>query len=80
MYYEINVAKLSTAKTGYAVGKYVHFFATSNRSITDKETLKEVYVELKKAFPEPQYNMTVAYCSETKEGIDIDELLKENQS
>lgn len=79
MYYEINVAK-ETTYYGSKEKFYAHFFATAKRSITDRETLKKVYVELKAAFPEPKYNITVKYCSETMEGIDIDELLKTDQS
>lgn len=43
MYYEINVS---------LNGK--HFFATSERSITNDEKLKEVYYTFKEKFPESE--------------------------
>ena len=55
MYYEINVSKNGR-----------HFFATDKRSITNKQTLKEVYEILKDKFPtEEGYDMLVS-CMETK--------------
>ncbi len=49
MYYEINIA---------LNGK--HFFATSERSITNEHKLKEVYNVLKEKFPnEDGYDITV---------------------
>lgn len=48
MYYKINVAKNN-----------MHFFATAERSIETLAKLKSVYNALSKAFPEPEYNITV---------------------
>lgn len=55
MYYEINISKNGR-----------HFFATDKRSITNKQTLKEVYEILKDKFPtEEGYDMLVS-CMETR--------------
>ena len=43
MYYEINIAKNGS-----------HFFATAERSITDRKKLSTVYNKLKEAFPEEE--------------------------
>ena len=64
MYYEINVAKN---------GK--HFFATSERSITNEGKLKEVYKELKRAFPEEQgYSINVSQNPQVWHGVNMDEI------
>ena len=60
MYYEINVS---------LNGK--HFFATAERSITDRRKLKEVYEALVEKFPKEEgYKLTITYWE--KVGRDID--------
>ena len=71
MYYEINVAKKTKQSDPY---EYRHHFATAPRSITDKDKLKEVYNELKAAFPEPEYKLSITHYKKTGEGIDPKEL------
>lgn len=72
MYYEINVAKLTPR------GDYKHFFATSERSITTLDSLKEVATALNKAFPVPEFRITVTreehigYGMSLKEVLDVD--------
>lgn len=70
MFYEINIAKRN------AKGDYHHYFATAERSITSIERAKEIHAELSKAFPEPEYNITVSYWEKIGHHIDIN---KSNQ-
>ena len=49
MYYEINVSKLNS-KTG----RYEHYFATSERSITNMFKLQTVVDDLKNRFPKSE--------------------------
>ena len=61
MYYEINVA---------LNGK--HFFATSERSITNKWKLKEVYNVLKEKFPQEEgYDISVSLYETVGKSIDM---------
>lgn len=70
MYYEINVAK-QNKKIG-ANGRYDHYFATAERSITDKQTLKKVYADLKKAFPEPDFKIEVTCWQKVGKPVDTE--------
>ena len=69
MYYEINIAKLN--KRIGANGRYEHYFATAERSITSKEQLKSVYAELRKAFPEPEFKINVTYWEKIGQPVDM---------
>ena len=63
MYYEINIA---------LNGK--HFFATSDRSVTNKWKLKEVYKVLKEKFPtEEGYDITVSHIETVGKHIDMEQ-------
>ena len=67
MYYEINVAKFNE-KTG----RYDHFFATDERSITNMFKLEEVVKVFKKKFPEEEgYNLTCTNWETRGEEITI---------
>ena len=84
MYYEINVAKAETLPNGKLKPNwdnssydYRHFFATTPRSITNREDLKKVLPELMKAFPSPEYQITVRKWVQQGEGVDTEEILKE---
>ena len=62
MYYEINIA---------LNGK--HFFATAERSITNKWKLKEVYDVLKEKFPQEEgYDISVTYYETVGKPIDME--------
>lgn len=59
MYYEINVSKNAGKDwTGREI-RYVHFFATHQRSIVDEAKAREVYAEMVKAFPSPEFKVEV---------------------
>ena len=75
MYYEINVA-VKDAKPGWN-GKptYSHFFATTPRSITDENKLRQVIVILKEKFPEPEFQITAWNSRDYREKVDIDQYL-----
>lgn len=63
MYYEINVSKN---------GK--HFFATAERSITNKWKLKEVYDVLKEKFPQKEgYEVSVTKYETVGEFINMEQ-------
>jgi hypothetical protein len=63
MYYEINVSLNGR-----------HFFATAERSITDKQKLKKVYKMFKEKFPEEDgYEITVTYWKHYGERINMEE-------
>ena len=49
MYYEINVSKLNPN-----TGRYEHYFATAERSITNMFKLQTVVDDLKNRFPESE--------------------------
>jgi hypothetical protein len=77
MYYEINVSKQVTKEDGYILseyGRYVHLFATAKRSITGERELKRVYHHIKRAFPEPMFNIIVTRWDET--GTDMSNFFK----
>lgn len=60
MYYRINVA----------LGG-MHHFATSETSLTDPKRAKQIYHQLKEAFPKSRgYKVTIAYWQTT--GVQID--------
>lgn len=61
MYYEINVTYNNK-----------HFFATADRSITNKDKLKEVYNTIKEKFPESEgYSVTVSKWETVGRYIDM---------
>jgi hypothetical protein len=61
MWYEINVSK---------DGK--HLFATSERSITDIITAKNMYQLFESKFPESEgYKITVSYCEHSSREIKL---------
>ena len=61
MYYEINISLNGQ-----------HFFATNERSITDKHKLNKVYKELKEKFTnEDGYNITVTKYETVGKYIDM---------
>lgn len=63
MYYEINVA---------LNGK--HFFATAERSITNKWKLKEIYSTIKEKFPQEEgYDITVSCIETVGKHIDMEQ-------
>lgn len=72
MYYEINVAKLNKSRA--IAYPYVHFFATAERSITNRDHLKKVYNEIAKAFPSPEYEITVSKYETIGENIDMNDI------
>jgi hypothetical protein len=60
-HYRINIAKLDGGYRtggGQQVDTYKHYFATD---ITSEDKAKEVFADLKKKYPEPEYNITVSY-------------------
>ena len=75
MYYEINVSELDVNpyRTG-AKPHYTHLFATHARSLTQRVDMLKVYAKLKKAFPHPQYCVSVSYWENKGEQLSIPEL------
>lgn len=71
MHYEINIAKKEKDSSSYR-----HFFATAPRSITDDQKLFEVVRELKKKFPEPEYNLTVSKWETIGKDVDVTEIVE----
>ncbi len=63
MFYEINVSKQYKSLSGEI--RYAHFFATTERSITTRSDLRNVYEALVEKFPEPEYKLSVT-CWEKK--------------
>lgn len=66
MHYEINVAKFSERQQ-----KYLHFFATHERSITTASKLVKVYYELKAVFPAPEYELLVTKYTTSGQKVDM---------
>ena len=67
-YYEINVSR----DTGSAQSpRFVHFFATAERSITNETELHKVYDALKLAFPLPEFLITVTRWETTGRQINM---------
>ena len=76
MYYDINVGQhYKDGMRGEPL--YTHFFATAPRSVTDKGKLKRVYLALKKAFPAPEFNITVSYREQANSFVSEKEILKD---
>lgn len=64
MYYEINVSLNGR-----------HFFATSDRSITDMGKLKKVYEAISEAFTKDKgYEISVTRCSNVGEWVTDEEI------
>ncbi len=76
MSYEINISKKTINHSGIG---YNHFFATAERSINDSNKLKEVYAELSKAFPMPEYKISIWEKPHLQYGVDPETFLSENQ-
>ncbi len=71
MHYEINVSKCDNpVGRGTERPRYSHFFATAERSITTAKQCKAVYDELVKAFPEPDYQISITRNETTGYMID----------
>lgn len=67
MYYEINVSKLNPE-----TGRYIHYFATSERSITDFYKCQQIIAEFKIKFPEEEgYKLTCTHWRKTGEEMAI---------
>ncbi len=67
MYYEINVSKLNPEN-----GRYVHHFATSERSITDFYKCKKMIEEFKIKFPESEgFKITCTHWEKAGEEIEV---------
>lgn len=63
MYYEINVSLNGR-----------HFFATAERSITNKRTLEDIYKILKDKFPtEEGYNISITKWEKVGRPVDVKE-------
>lgn len=59
MYYEINVTKEVRSRS-------IHWFATSDRSLTDYRRAVDVFKDIKKRFPEEDgYNVTITRNEKT---------------
>lgn len=67
MYYEINVSK------HLKHGRYVHLFATAERSLRDLKEAREVYGLLIAAFPSPEFHMSVSLCTKSMTPLGVDE-------
>jgi hypothetical protein len=78
MYYEINIAKQN--KTIGANGRYEHYFATADRSITDRIRMEKVYADIKKAFPEPDFKISVVRWELVGETINMSLPVKEQKT
>jgi hypothetical protein len=62
MYYEINVSKDGR-----------HFFATAERSLTDKSKMKTVFDKLKESFTEEEgYRIDVTYWEKAGKIIEVE--------
>lgn len=57
MWYEINVAKWTRQADGKE--RYVHLFATDERSLKTEAKAKDLYHLLCLKFPEPEYHVSV---------------------
>lgn len=67
MYYEINVSKLNPD-----TGRYIHYFATSERSITDFYKCQQIIAEFKIKFPESEgFNITCTKWEKVGKEIEI---------
>jgi hypothetical protein len=56
-HFEVNVAERTTYQDGRVA--YKHLFATAERSITDVAKAQHIADMLRRAFPAPQYEVTV---------------------
>lgn len=81
MHYEINVAKASKVRKPYPWNpdgyEYFHYFATADRSLTTRAKTWEVYQELIKAFPKPEYDITISCERTTGEHLTPEDLQDE---
>lgn len=74
MYYEINVTESYKGSDG--VTRSRHYFATSDRSITDLGKLKRVLIDFRDRFPfDEGFRMSVSQRMKTGRELNIDELL-----
>lgn len=73
MYYEINVSKLRKN------GQYVHYFATAERSLTEKQEAIKALHDFRKRFPKPEFKITFSRWEKQGNGYnDIEKYLTEN--
>ena len=75
MSYEINIAKRYRDYTGKE--RYGHYFATSDRSLETKEKMQEVLTDLREAFPEPEFQISVSKQVRYWQTVNIDEIDEE---
>lgn len=75
MHYEINVSKLDDGNFNHGHKTYRHFFATAERSITTKVSLKLVLTELMKVFKMPEYKISVSREEKVGNIINVEEIL-----
>jgi hypothetical protein len=66
MWFRINVARRQYS------GRYEHFFATAEESLTSKATALDAFQELSRAFPFPHYNITVSIMETTGKQVTHD--------
>ncbi len=70
-YYEINVAR----KNQTINPRWKHFFATAPRSIKCLSDLHRVLPEMLRAFPPPEFEVTLTFWEGKGHDIDIHEVL-----
>jgi hypothetical protein len=67
-HYEINVSK-GEPTVGGAL-RYIHLFATAERSCVGQYQLEKVYAEIKARFPSPEYRVDVSEVRCTGHHVD----------
>ena len=71
MYYEINVAKLHEG-----TGRYQHYFATAERSISSMRELRDLYKDISQRFPASQgFEVTCSEWSRTGKELDASSVM-----
>ena len=73
MYYEVNIAKRE------ADGGYRHWFATHERSITNRSRLRVVLIDLMEKFPAPDYSITVSHNPQVRSQIDVQAFINNSE-
>lgn len=74
MYYEINISKLRKGDSTV----YEHFFATAERSISDKFKLRMVLSSLKEIYKEPEFKFSVSEKHISSQKLYINDIMREN--
>lgn len=68
MWYEINVSKWTRQADGKE--RYVHLFATHERSLTTRDKAKDLYHLFEEKFPEEEgYRIDVVRCEKTNNTV-----------